>query len=51
MYMAYLECDREGLEQDGENARMAAENCWSDRVLWMEPQDAYPYPSPLQGSV
>jgi uncharacterized phiE125 gp8 family phage protein len=39
MYVAYLDCDREGLEEYREGARMAAENCWSDRVHWIEPQD------------
>lgn len=39
MYVAYLECDREGLEVYGEKARMAAQACWSDRVEWIEPVD------------
>lgn len=37
MYVAYLDCDREGLEQYGDRARSAAEACWSDRVQWIEP--------------
>jgi uncharacterized phiE125 gp8 family phage protein len=36
LYVAYLDCDREGLE-DGERARKAAESCWDDRVEWIEP--------------
>lgn len=39
MYVAYLDCDREGLEEYGERARVAAEACWSDRVYWIEPED------------
>lgn len=38
MYVAYLDSDREGLE-DAEKARAAAEACWSDRVYWIEPKD------------
>jgi uncharacterized phiE125 gp8 family phage protein len=35
MYIAYLECDREGL--DGTAALSAARCLWSDRVFWKEP--------------
>jgi uncharacterized phiE125 gp8 family phage protein len=38
MYVAYLDSDREGFDQDGERARKAAEACWDDRVIWIEPE-------------
>lgn len=38
MYVAYLDLDREGLE-DADKARTAAEACWSDRVYWIQPED------------
>lgn len=37
MYVAYLDADREGLEEYGERARKAAEACWDDVVTWIEP--------------
>jgi uncharacterized phiE125 gp8 family phage protein len=36
-YVAYLDADREGMDQDAEKARMTAEYCWNDRVNWIEP--------------
>jgi uncharacterized phiE125 gp8 family phage protein len=46
MYVAYLEFDREGLEERGASARAAAEACWNDRVEWFDPQGTWPMPSP-----
>lgn len=37
MYVAYMDCDREGLEAAGAQARAAAYACWDDRVEWIEP--------------
>jgi len=37
VYVGYLDCDREGLQEYGERARQAAEACWSDRVFWKPP--------------
>jgi len=37
MYVAYLDADREGLD-DGDKARKAAEACWTDCVHWIEPE-------------
>ncbi len=36
-YVAYLDCDREGLEENAERALSASMNCWLDRVSWIEP--------------
>lgn len=36
-YVAYLDCDREGLEESADRAMTAAMNCWLDRVSWIEP--------------
>lgn len=38
-YVAYLDLDREGLE-NAEVARQAAYRCWSDQVAWIEPSCA-----------
>lgn len=38
MFVTYLDCDREGLEEYGAQARQQAEACWSDRVTWIEPE-------------
>lgn len=38
MYVTYLDSDRDGLTDNGERARQAAEACWSDRVTWIEPR-------------
>jgi len=37
MYVAYLDADREGLD-DADKARKAAEACWTDCVHWIEPE-------------
>jgi uncharacterized phiE125 gp8 family phage protein len=37
LHVGYLDCDREGLDEYGEQARKAAEACWSDRVYWKPP--------------
>ena len=37
-YVAYLDCDREGLEENAERALMSARSCWQDKVEWIEPQ-------------
>lgn len=36
-YISYLDADRDGCDKDGENARKAAESCWTDRVFWKPP--------------
>lgn len=36
-YVAYLNCDREGLEEDASKALASAQACWADRVEWIEP--------------
>lgn len=36
-YVAYLNYDREGLEERAELALKAAESCWSDVVYWKPP--------------
>jgi uncharacterized phiE125 gp8 family phage protein len=38
MYVTYLDLDRDGMEPNADKARMAAENCWSDRVWWTPPR-------------
>jgi uncharacterized phiE125 gp8 family phage protein len=40
MYIAYLDFDRDGLDEQGKAARQAAEACWDDRVRYLEPQCA-----------
>lgn len=37
-YIAYLDADREGLEENQQRAYMAAQNCWLDKVSWIEPE-------------
>jgi uncharacterized phiE125 gp8 family phage protein len=37
MYVAYLDCDREGLEPDRDRVLKAAQCCWDDRVQWIDP--------------
>lgn len=41
LYVTYLDMDRDGLELGGEQARKAAEACWSDRVYWRYPECGY----------
>lgn len=36
-YVAYLDCDREGLEEKQDMALKAAQNCWLDKIEWIEP--------------
>jgi uncharacterized phiE125 gp8 family phage protein len=38
MYVTYLDLDRDGMEVGAQNARMAAERCWSDRISWTPPR-------------
>ncbi len=37
-YVAYMDCDREGLEENAGRALAAAHACWQDKVEWIEPQ-------------
>jgi uncharacterized phiE125 gp8 family phage protein len=36
-YVAYLDADREGLEENQDRALTSAKSCWQDRVFWLEP--------------
>ncbi len=36
MYVAYLACDREGMEMDADKALKSAKSCWTDVVEWIE---------------
>jgi uncharacterized phiE125 gp8 family phage protein len=38
MFVTYLDLDRDGMEVGAQNARMAAERCWSDRITWTPPR-------------
>jgi uncharacterized phiE125 gp8 family phage protein len=38
MYVTYLDLDRDGMEAGAQNARNAAERCWSDRIWWTPPR-------------
>lgn len=37
-YVAYLDLDRDGMEERALEAMQAAERCWSDRIYWTSPQ-------------
>lgn len=37
-YVAYLDCDREGLEENAARALASAKSCWSDKVTWIDPE-------------
>lgn len=37
LYVTYLDLDRDGMEENANKAREAAERCWSDRVYWTPP--------------
>lgn len=44
MYVAWLDCDRDGMDPNGERARQAAESCWNDQVYTIDPvQTPYRY--------
>jgi len=49
MYVAYLDANREGLE-DAERAEYAAKACWNDCVSWIEPEQWSPYLMPSMGA-
>lgn len=38
MYVTYLDLDRDGMEVGAQNARLAAERCWADRIHWTPPR-------------
>jgi hypothetical protein len=37
-YVTFLDLDRDGLEARGNDAKLAAERCWSDRIWWTAPE-------------
>jgi uncharacterized phiE125 gp8 family phage protein len=37
-YVTFLDVDRDGLEARANDAKLAAERCWSDRIWWTAPE-------------
>ena len=36
-YVTYLDLDRDGMEVRAQDAKLAAERCWDDRINWVAP--------------